>query len=155
MKNIEKLIQNYHGKIGNELGKSSWFLIDQGMIDKFASLTMDSQFIHIDPERAKLETPFGSTIAHGFLILSLSTKFALEALEPPKNEKMSINYGFNKIRFINPVRCNDLVRGVFILKDIKHRSEKEILFHYELLTEIKNKKKPALICEWLGLSIFG
>ena len=155
MKNIEKLIQNYHGKIGNELGKSSWFLIDQGMIDKFASLTMDSQFIHIDPERAKLETPFGSTIAHGFLILSLSTKFALEALEPPKNEKMSINYGFNKIRFINPVRCNDLVRGVFILKDIKQRSEKEILFHYELSTEIKNKKKPALICEWLGLSIFG
>ena len=155
MKNIEKLIQHYHGKIGNELGKSSWFLIDQGMIDKFASLTMDSQFIHIDPERAKLETPFGSTIAHGFLILSLSTKFALEALESPKNEKMSINYGFNKIRFINPVRCNDLVRGVFILKDIKQRSAKEILFHYELSTEIKNKKKPALICEWLGLSIFG
>ena len=154
MKNIEILLKNYHKKIGIELGKSSWFLVNQDIIDSFASLTMDPQFIHIDPKRAVLDTPFGSTIAHGFLVLSLSTKFALEALETPKNEKMSINYGFNKVRFINPVKCNNLIRGVFVLKDVKQRSACEILFTHQLSVEIKGQSKPALVCEWLGLSIF-
>ena len=115
---------------------------------------MDNQFIHVDPERALKETPFGSTIAHGFLILSLSTKLFVDVIGEIEGEKMGINYGFNKLRFVNPVKSNDMIRGVFKLKEITRRNSNEILFTHDLTIEIKNIKKPAIICEWLNLSIF-
>ena len=151
---LNNLIKEYQNKIGQQIYKSNWLLIDQEMINKFASLTMDNQFIHIDKQKTASETPFGSTIAHGFLVLSLSTKFFLDAIKKPKGEMIGINYGFNKIRFINPVLCNDKIRGIFDLQEVKLRSRKDILFKYRLTTEIKNKDKPALVCEWLSLSVF-
>ena len=124
------------------------------MINDFASITMDNQFIHINPERAVKETPFDSTIAHGFLILSLSTKFYNDALKSLPGEKMGINYGFDKIRFVSPVKCNENIRGVFELQNVNQRSDKEILFSFKLTTEILRKDKPALVCSWLSLSVF-
>ena len=138
--------------IGTEVGTSEWITIDQERINKFADATMDHQFIHVDPDQA---TPvFGSTIAHGFLILSLSTKFFVDVVGEIEGEKMGINYGFNKLRFINPVKSNDMIRGVFKLKEVTRRNPNEILFTHDLTIEIKNVKKPAIVCEWLNLSIF-
>ncbi len=150
---IDKMVNEYKGKIGTISGISNWFKIDQEIINSFADITMDNQFIHIDNERAIKETPFGSTIAHGFLILSLSTKFFVDSIDTIKNEKMGINYGFNKIRFVNPVKCNDKIRGVFKLKNVEIRSESNILFNYDLTIEIKGIEKPAIVCEWLNLSV--
>ena len=154
MTNIIKIVEDYKNKIGNIVGTSSWIKIDQDMINDFASITMDNQFIHINPERAIKETPFGSTIAHGFLILSLSTKFYNDALKSLPGEKMGINYGFDKIRFVSPVKCNDNIRGIFELQTVKQRSAKEILFSFKLTTEVLGKDKPALVCSWLSLSVF-
>ena len=150
---IDNIVSEHKNKIGKVSGTSNWFKIDQKIINSFADVTMDHQFIHLDANRALKETPFGSTIAHGFLILSLSTKFFVEAIEPIKNEKMGINYGFNKVRFVNPVKCDDNIRGIFKLKNVSKRSDKEILFCHDLTIEIKNITKPAVVCEWLNLSI--
>ena len=149
----DNIVSEHKNKIGKVSGTSNWFKIDQKIINSFADVTMDNQFIHLDANRALKETPFGSTIAHGFLILSLSTKFFVEAIEPIKNEKMGINYGFNKVRFVNPVKCDDNIRGIFKLKNVSKRSDKEILFCHDLTIEIKNITKPAVVCEWLNLSI--
>ena len=154
MNNIIKIVEDYKNKIGNVVGTSNWIKIDQDMINNFASITMDSQFIHINPEKAIKETPFGSTIAHGFLILSLSTKFYNDALKSLPGEKMGINYGFDRIRFVSPVKCNDNIRGIFELENVNQRSNKEILFSFKLTTEVLGKDKPALVCSWLSLSVF-
>jgi len=150
---IDNIVSEHKNKIGKVSGTSNWFKINQKIINSFADVTMDNQFIHLDANRALKETPFGSTIAHGFLILSLSTKFFVEAIEPIENEKMGINYGFNKVRFVNPVKCDDNIRGIFKLKNVSKRSDKEILFCHDLTIEIKNITKPAVVCEWLNLSI--
>ena len=153
MKEIDKILDVYLNKIGKIIGFSDWLTIDQDLINKFASITFDSQFIHIDTEKAKQST-FGSTISHGFLILSLSTKFKLEAIPKFQGEKMKINYGFNKLRFTNPVKRDDSIRGVFLLQEISKKSENDLLFNFKLTTEIKGKDKPALVCDWLSLSVF-
>mgnify|MGYP001479465963 FL=1 len=153
MKEIDKILEVYLNKIGKIIGFSDWLTIDQDLINKFASITFDSQFIHTDTEKAKLSN-FGSTISHGFLILSLSTKFKLEAIPKFQGEKMKINYGFNKLRFTNPVKRNDSIRGVFLLQEISKKSENDLLFNFKLTTEIKGKDKPALVCDWLSLSVF-
>ena len=153
MSDIDNIVSEHKSKIGTVSSSSKWMTIDQKIINSFADVTMDHQFIHLDASRALKETPFGSTIAHGFLILSLSTKFFFEAIPPIKNEKMGINYGFNKVRFVHPVKSNDKIRGVFKLKDVSKRSDKEILFCHDLTIEINNITKPAVVCEWLNLSI--
>lgn len=151
---VEELHTEYQNNVGREIGVSDWIRIDQPMIDGFAAVTMDRQFIHTDPERAAAETPFGGTIAHGFLLLSLGSKFALDALSPPRGRKMSLNYGFDRIRFLTPVRCNDRVRGRFVLNSVRQRAELELLQEYTLTVEIEDREKPALIGQWLGLSVF-
>ena len=153
MKEIDKILDVYLNKIGKIIGFSDWLTIDQDLINKFASITFDSQFIHINTEKAK-QSSFGSTISHGFLILSLSTKFKLEAIPKFQGEKMKINYGFNKLRFTNPVKRDDSIRGVFLLQEISKKSENDLLFNFKLTTEIKGKDKPALVCDWLSLSVF-
>ena len=153
MKEIDKILDVYLNKIGKIIGFSDWLTIDQDLINKFASITFDSQFIHLDTEKAKQST-FGSTISHGFLVLSLSTKFKLEAIPKFQGEKMKINYGFNKLRFTNPVKRDDSIRGVFLLQEISKKSENDLLFNFKLTTEIKGKDKPALVCDWLSLSVF-
>ena len=152
--NAQKAYESMESLVGLDPVAGDWFELTQERINDFADTTLDHQFIHIDPERALKETPFGSTIAHGFLILSLSTKLFVDVVGEIEGEKMGINYGFNKLRFVNPVKSNDMIRGVFRLKEITRRNLNEILFTHDLTIEIKNVKKPAIVCEWLNLSIF-
>ncbi len=139
--------------IGRLEGFSEWTTVSQEMIDTFADATHDHQFIHIDPERAMAETPFGGTIAHGFLTLSLLSKLVVEAMPRISNARMGINYGFEKIRFLMPVLAGKRVRGHFRLKDAIERKPGEILSTYEVTVEIEGAEKPALAAEWLGLTL--
>ena len=103
-------------RVGDELGVSRWYLLDQARIDAFAEVTDDPQFIHVDPERARAETPFDGTIAHGFLTMSLLSSMTFEVMPFMTGEEgMSINYGFNKLRFMSPVPSGSRVRGRFSL----------------------------------------
>ena len=139
---------------GNEVGVSKWILIDQQKIDDFAKLTQDNQFIHIDPERAKNETDFGGTIAHGFLVLSLASKFSLDVFGHNSQKSVSINYGFDKVRFISPVPANSFVRGRFNLKRVDINRPTELRQIYDLSIEIKGSERPVIIAEWITLSIY-
>ncbi len=140
-------------RVGTTLGSSSWITVDQKMIDGFAEVTNDHQFIHVDPERAKKETPFGGTIAHGYLTLSLLAGMGYEALPALANRAMGINYGLDKVRFLSPVRAGSRVRGVFKLADVTQRSDKELLFKYSVTVEIEGEERPALIAESLGMAV--
>ncbi|MBL41234.1 MAG: nodulation protein NodN [Rhodospirillaceae bacterium] len=137
--------------IGKDLGFSDWYQVDQSLINNFAKCTNDEQFIHIDEERSKLESPYGGTIAHGFLSLSLLTKFANESNFSIENTKIVINYGFNKIRFIQPVRSGEKIRAKFSLLNFSKRKKDEILVTYGVNVELENDQKPVLFAEWLIL----
>ncbi len=139
---------------GAEIGVSEWILIDQSKIDDFAKVTQDDQFIHVNPERAKNETDFGGTIAHGFLVLSLASKFSLDVLGQNSQKSVSINYGFDKVRFISPVLANSLVRGRFNLKRVDINRPTELRQIYDLSIEIKGLDRPAIIAEWITLTIY-
>ena len=138
---------------GSRVSASSWIAVTQAMIDGFADVTGDRQFIHIDPVRAAAETPFGGAIAHGFLTLSLLSVMAYEALPQPAERAMGINYGFDKVRFIAPVRAGARVRGVFRLAEAAERKPGELLARYEVTVEIEGGEKPALAAEWLTMAI--
>lgn len=144
----------YMGMVGKEVGVSSWHKVDQKRIDVFADATEDHQFIHIDPERAARETPFGATIAHGFLTVSLLSVFSYEALPKIDGVAMGVNYGFDKLRFVSPVKAGSQVRGRFTLTEAKMRSPKEMLSRTSVSVEIDGESKPALVADWLGLMYF-
>ena len=148
--NFEKL----KSKEGEELGVSSWILIDQKIINNFADLTQDKQFIHVNPHRAEEETNFGGTIAHGFLILSMVSKFAIDVFPLESVGTVRINYGFNKIRFISPVREGSEIRGRFFLNRIEANNRNELKQIYDLSVEIKGAEKPAIIAQWILLTIY-
>ncbi len=135
--------------VGTEVGVSSWHLIDQARIDAFAEVTQDHQFIHVDPERAA-ETPFGGTIAHGFLTLSLLSAMAVEAQPKIKGATMGINYGFDKVRFLAPVKAGSRVRGQFVLSRLSRPKPQEVDIVWQSTVEIENGKRPALVAEWLN-----
>jgi acyl dehydratase len=143
-------LDEIRARIGDEIGVSDWILVDQGRIDAFAEVTQDPQFIHVDPEKAAA-TPFGGTIAHGFLTLSLLSRMAADVMLVPDTLKMAVNYGFEKVRFLAPVRSGRRVRGRFALI----RAEQKRLGQWELAhrveVEIEGEKKPALVAEWIGL----
>lgn len=136
--------------IGQDMGASEWFAIDQARINAFADATLDHQFIHVDPAKAKA-TPFGTTIAHGFLSLSLLPFFqsTMQDLIIPAGLKMGMNYGFDKIRFLSPVKVGSRVRGVAKLKDAVEKNPGQWLFTLEFSVEIEGESKPALISDWL------
>lgn len=136
--------------IGKSLGESDWFNIDQDRINAFADTTLDHQFIHVDPEKAK-HTPFGTTIAHGFLTLSLLPYFqtVMADMIVPEGLKMGMNYGFDKIRFLAPVKVNSDVRAVAVLKEVTEKKPGQFLFNVEMTIEIKGEEKPALLADWL------
>ena len=140
--------------VGSELGVSEWHTIDQKQIDAFADATGDFQFIHIDPERAKRETPFGGTIAHGFLSLSVLPKMAYATMPTLNGASMSINYGFDKVRFLAPVRAGKRVRARFVLAEVTMKSRQELLARTATTLEIENEPKPALVADWLGMHFF-
>ncbi len=132
---------------------SDWVKIDQTKIDLFAQATDDHQFIHIDPRRTALETPFEGTIAHGFLSLSMLSSMISSSFPTIENTAMSINYGFEKVRFLNTVSSGSRIRGHFKLSECKQRKPDEILSLYDVSVEIENIEKPALVAQWLGLTI--
>lgn len=140
--------------IGTEVGVSSWIEIDQARIDAFAEVTNDHQFIHVNPELAK-QTPFGTTIAHGFLTLSLASGMSYEAVAPLEGVVMGVNYGFDKLRFLAPVPVNSKVRGRFKLLTAEDKGGGRWLIKHELTVEIEGGDKPALIAEWLGMQMVG
>ena len=139
--------------IGAETGVSDWITVDQSRIDAFAACTEDFQFIHLDPLQAKEKAGFDGTIAHGFLVLSLLSNFALEAAVPLEGARVSINYGFEKLRFLNPVQSGSQVRGRFVLVDAVERNMGQWLLSYDVTVEIKDQPKPAIVARWLTLQI--
>jgi len=136
--------------VGKPLGTSEWVLVDQEMINKFADATGDHQFIHIDEEKAKL-TPFGGTIAHGFLTLSLFPMLMAKSDCPrPGGVKMGVNYGGNKVRFLAPVRSGKRVRGHFKLLELDEKRPGQWQQTLEFTVEIEGEEKPALMAEWIS-----
>ena len=142
------------GLIGQEVGLSKWFEITQARIDAFADCTEDHQFIHVDPEAAK-KTPFGGTIAHGFLTLSLASAMSYDAVAPLDGVVMGVNYGFDKLRFLAPVPAGSRVRGRFRLLSAEDKGNGRWLLKHELTVEIEGGDKPALFAEWLGMQMVG
>ena len=142
--------------IGTEVGVSKWIEIDQKRIDAFADATEDWQFIHVNPEAAA-QTPFGGTIAHGFLTLSLMSAMTYDANPPLEGVVMGVNYGFDKLRFIAPVRAGSKVRGRFKLLSAENKGcadgVSRWLIKHEVTVEIDGADKPALIAEWLGMQM--
>ena len=139
--------------IGKEVGTSDWIIIDQDRINKFADATMDHQFIHVDPEQA--EPIFGSTIAHGFLSLSLvaGIPFQQEIGMILEGTKMGLNYGLDKVRFLSPVPVNSEVRIVMKCLSITEKNPGQFLAKNEVTMEIKGVEKPALIAETLSMFV--
>jgi acyl dehydratase len=144
-------LADYLALKGKDLGASEWILVDQGRIDAFAETTEDHQFIHIDPERAKA-TPFGTTIAHGYLTLSLLSKMAYGVMPGIEGSKMGVNYGLNSVRFLAPVKSGSRVRGHFTMKDVTERSAGVVQSTVEVKVEIEGEAKPALAAEWVTLA---
>ena len=143
-------LDTIRAQVGSEVGTSDWILIDQGRIDAFADTTEDRQFIHVDPAAAA-QTPFGGTIAHGFLSLSLLSRMAADVMQIPDTTKMAVNYGFDRVRFIAPVRAGSRVRGRFILDAVEDKAPGQLLLRHTVTVEIENEPKPALTAHWLGL----
>jgi acyl dehydratase len=137
-------------RIGGEIGVSDWITVDQARIDAFADATDDHQFIHVDPEAAG-KTPFGGTIAHGFLTLSLLSRMSYEVALVPDGLKMAVNYGFDKIRFLAPVRAGKRVRGRFTLVSFEEKRPGQWQFLNRVAVEIENEEKPALTADWIGM----
>jgi acyl dehydratase len=137
-------------RVGHEIGVSGWLTMDQQRIDEFAESTEDRQFIHIDPQAAA-QTPFGTTIAHGFLSLSMLSRMAAEAMLVPDSTKMAVNYGLDRVRFIAPVKSGKRIRGRFRLDSIEEKAPGQLLFRHTVTVEIEGEEKPALTAEWLGL----
>ncbi len=141
-------LADYPGLVGQQVGVSDWVTVDQAMIDRFADLTGDRQFIHVDPVRAA-QTPLGGTIAHGFLTLSLLGGMGMETIPLPTGMVMSMNYGFDKLRFLAPVRSGARVRGRFTLAGLEARGNGQHMLRYSASMEIDADPKPALVADWL------
>jgi acyl dehydratase len=139
--------------VGTEVGLSDWIMVDQTKIDAFADATDDHQYIHVDPERAKA-SPFGGTIAHGFLTLSLLSAMNYNCLPKIREQTLGINYGFEKVRFMAPVKAGNRIRGHFMLADSRFRGSSMIMLTYEVTIEVENERKPALTATWITISQF-
>lgn len=141
---------NVRSLIGSELGVSEWIGIDQARINAFADTTEDHQYIHVDPARAA-QTPFGGTIAHGFLTLSLLPRMMQDVGAGMEGAVMGINYGFDKVRFLAPVKVDSRVRARAKLLDAQEKAPGQFLIKQEITVEIENETKPALVAEWLTM----
>ncbi|MET0359363.1 MAG: MaoC family dehydratase [Pararhizobium sp.] len=140
--------------VGQEVGISDWITVSQDMIDRFADATQDHQFIHTDPVRAAAETPYGGTIAHGFLSLSLLSAMNYNCLPAVREQTMAINYGFDKVRFLAPVHAGARVRGHFTLTEARFRGAGMLVVTYEVSVEVEHEAKPALTATWLTIIQF-
>ena len=147
------LLKNISALAGQEIGLSRWFTVDQAMIDRFADATEDHQFIHTDPVRAA-QTPFGGAIAHGFLTLSLLSAMNYDCVPRIREQTMGINYGFDKVRFMTPVKSGARVRGRFVLDEARFRGAGMLTVRYNITVEIEDERKPALTAEWTTIIQF-
>jgi acyl dehydratase len=138
--------------VGKELEPSEWELIDQARIDAFAEVTGDRQFIHIDQKKAK-DTPFGGTVAHGLLILSLLPGLIEKSVPIPSDVGVTVNYGYNKIRFPSPVRNGKRVRARFVISEFGMPSAGRYQLIFTVTVEIEGESKPALVAEWIGICL--
>ena len=140
--------------IGTKFEPGEWIEVGQDRINTFADCTEDHQFIHVDEEAAK-NTPFGGTIAHGFLTLSLLSKMAEGNGIVPENIVMGINYGFDKVRFLAPVRAGKRVRALSEITNIQQKDDNRFLTTQSITVEIEGEETPALVCEWLTMVVAG
>jgi len=135
--------------VGQEVGVTDWFTVTQERIQQFADATLDHQWIHVDVERAKRESPFGAPIAHGFLTLSLLPHFMHEVLGVKDGVRMGVNYGLNRLRFVSPVRVGSKVRARFTLQSLKEVPPKGVEAVYQATVEGENNPKPCCVAEWV------
>lgn len=141
--------------VGTEVGVSEWMRITQEMIDRFADATLDHQYIHVDPERAA-QSPYGGTIAHGLLVVSLLPHLSSEALDfHVPNIRTRLNYGYDRIRFTSPVPVDSRVRARFRLTEATERSEGRWRLKFEATVEVEGSERPAVVAEWLRMWIVG
>lgn len=148
---IEK--ETFAARVGTEIGVSEWTRIDQATIQAFADLTGDHSFIHVDPVRART-TPFGTTIAHGFLTLSMLSQMAYQVCPRIAGAKYGVNYGCDRLRFISPVKNGARVRARFVLRALEEQPGDRVQARYDATVEIEGETKPALSIEWLTMSFF-
>lgn len=154
----EKAFALFKQAEGKEQGTGEWFEVTQDLIDRFADVTLDHQFIHVDPERAKA-TPFGTTIAHGFLTLSLLTHLGKGTHDPDADPAryegmlMGVNYGFDKVRFINPVKVGSRIRAHAVLSKVELKGN-AINMTRTFTVEIEGANKPALIADWITRIVY-
>ena len=139
--------------VGRELGVSDWVVVDQARIDAFATCTGDTQWIHVDIERAKRESPFGGTIAHGYLTLSLVAALAIDIGLIPEGASAGLNYGLDKVRFMTPVKAGARVRNRVTLVSVEKKGGGRIIVKAMNELQIEGEEKPALIAETLAMLI--
>lgn len=139
-------------QIGYKFEPGDWMILDQGRINSFADCTEDHQFIHVD-EEAAAQTPFGGTIAHGLLTLSSLVKLCEDSCLYPENIVMGINYGFNKVRFLAPVRAGKRVRAHVEIQNVEPKDEKRYVVTLAITVEIEDEEKPALVAEWMNMMV--
>ncbi len=144
------LLENIEQFVGQDLGVSDWLTIDQGRINQFAVCTNDDQWIHTDIERAKKESPLGTTLAHGFLLLSLLADFQIQSGLIPSDAKQGLNYGLDKVRFLVPVIAGARVRNRMVIAEVI-KKEKGVLLKVTNTMEIEGQDSPALIAETLAM----
>jgi acyl dehydratase len=146
-------LEDLRHRVGQELGISDWHLVTQSQIDQFAAITGDVQWIHVDPVRAARESPYGATIAHGFLTVSLLSQLINEAIEVEGDFKLRVNYGFNRLRFTGGVPSGSRIRGRFTLQSVKD-VEGGVELAWLSTVEVEGRDKPALVAEWLGRTYY-
>ena len=137
---------------GERVGESDWLTVTQELVDEFARITNDRQWIHVDPERARRESPMGTTIAHGFLTLSLLSSMLGQVVSFP-TARMSLNYGFDRVRFVSPVPVGSEIRGVFAVEDVR-RIEGGAQTTWRAEVEVRGAPRPALSALWIGRTLF-
>ncbi|HWJ97827.1 MAG TPA: MaoC family dehydratase [Acidimicrobiales bacterium] len=152
-----KAFERFQADVGNDEGTGEWFQVTQEQIDQFADVTFDHQFIHVDPEAAKA-TPFGATIAHGFLTLSMLTHLSAGTSGPPDPKKfegflMGVNYGFNKVRFVNPVKVGSRIRATAVTSNVELKGN-SVDATRNFTVEIEGEEKPALVAEWVTRMVY-
>ena len=157
MTNGEKAYEAMRSALGEPEGSGDWIEIDQARIDAFAEVSGDHQFIHVDPEACKTMSPWGVPIAHGFLTLSLLTKLMESVPQPPERREgvvMGINYGFEKVRFVNPVKVGSKVRASSVLTAVEPKDANTLQVTRTITVEIEGESKPALVADWVTRAVY-
>ncbi len=155
--NGEQAYELFSKAIGEQEGAGEWFLIDQDRINAFADVTEDHQFIHVDPEACATLSPWGVPIAHGFLTLSLLTKLMSSVPQPPERREgvvMGVNYGFEKVRFLSPVKVGSKVRATSVLAAVDAKDANTLQITRSITVEIDGESKPALVAEWVTRAVY-